>query len=90
MTDADCSAFTDRVPTELNLYFSELLSMSDSAFFISAAPGILCEQDEARLQQMFCRITRGGSDLEPLDWMDKKVPEQFFGDGHARSYCWDE
>ena len=90
MTDADCAAFTDRVPTELNLHFSELLSMSDSAFFISAAPGILCEQDEARLQQMFCRITRGGSDLAPLDWMDKKVPEQFFGDGRTRSYCWDE
>ncbi len=90
MTDADCAAFTDRVPTELNLQFSELLSMSDSAFFISAAPNILSESDEQRLMQMFCRITRGGSDLAPLDWMDRMVPEQYFGDGQIRQYTWDE
>jgi alpha-galactosidase len=90
MTDADCAAFTDRVPTELNLQFSELLSMSDSAFFISAAPGILNEQDEQRLMQMFCRITRRGSDLEPVDWLDRRVPEQFIGDGQLRRYTWDE
>lgn len=89
MVDADCAAFTQNVPTELNLQFSELLCMSDSAFFISAAPGILTTQDEERLQQMFGRITRGGSDLEPLDWLEKKVPEQFFGDGQMRSYSWD-
>ena len=90
MTDADCAAFTDRVPTELNLQFSELLSMSDSAFFISAAPGILSEQDEQRLMHMFRRITRGGSDLEPVDWTERRVPEQFIGDGQLRRYTWDE
>ena len=90
MTDADCAAFTDRVPVDLNLQFSELISMSDSAFFISAAPGILSESDEARLMDMFRRITRPGSDLEPLDWMERMVPEQFFGDGQVRRYNWDD
>lgn len=90
MTDADCAAFTDRVPTELNLQFSELLSMSDSAFFISAAPGILSREDEERLMQMFRRITRRGSDLEPLDWLERMVPEQFSGDGRQLCYRWDE
>ena len=90
MTDADCAAFTDRVPVDLNLQFSELISMSDSAFFISAAPGILSESDEQRLMQMFCRITRPGSNLEPLDWMERMVPEQYFGDGQVRQYTWDE
>lgn len=90
MADADCAAFTDHVPIELNLQFSELLSMSDSTFFISAAPGILTEQDEQRLMQMFCRITRSGNDLEPLDWMERMVPEQYFGDGQVWRYCWDE
>ncbi|MBQ8718347.1 MAG: hypothetical protein IJY66_03695 [Clostridia bacterium] len=90
MTDADCAAFTERVPTELNLQFSELLSMSDSAFFISAAPGILSEQDEQRLMQMFRRITFGGSDLEPLDWLENMVPEQFMGDGQLHQYDWNE
>ena len=89
MTDADCAAFTDRVPIELNLQFSELLSMSDSAFFISAAPGILSSDDEARLMQMFCRIAKGKSDLEPLDWMERMVPEQYFGDSATHSYRWD-
>jgi len=90
MTDADCAAFTDRVPVDLNLQFSELISMSDSAFFISAAPGILSDEDEARLMDMFRRITRPGSDLEPLDWQERMVPEQFFGDGQIRQYSWDE
>ena len=90
MTDADCAAFTKHVPIELNMQFSELLSMSDSAFFISAAPGILSQDDEQRLMQMFCRIARGGSDLEPIDWLDKKVPEQFFADGQFHRYDWDE
>jgi hypothetical protein len=62
--------------------------MSASAFFISAAPGILREEDEERLGQMFDRITRGNGNLEPLDWMDKKVPEAFLGDGQVRSYNW--
>jgi hypothetical protein len=90
MTDADCAAFTDRVPVDLNLQYSELLSMSDSAFFISAAPGILSTADETRLMDMFRRITRPGSDLEPLDWQERMVPEQFFGDGQVRQYTWDE
>ena len=34
MTDADCAAFTDRVPIDLNLQFADLLAMSNSAFFI--------------------------------------------------------
>lgn len=90
MTDADCAAFTKHVPIELNMQFSELISMSDSAFFISAAPGILSQDDEARLMQMFRRIVHGGSDLEPMDWLERKVPEQFFGDGQIRRYQWDE
>jgi alpha-galactosidase len=90
MVDADCAAFTDRVPTELNLRFAELLSMSDSAFFISAAPGILSEQDEQRLMQMFQRAACGGGNLEPLDWMERKVPEQYLNDDQRLGYCWDE
>jgi alpha-galactosidase len=90
MTDADCAAFTDRVPTELNLQFSHLISMSDSALFISAAPGILTPQDEARLQQMFRRIACGSGSFEPVDWLERKVPEQFIGDGQAYHYRWDE
>jgi alpha-galactosidase len=89
MTDADCAAFTDRVPTDLNLQFSDLLSMSDSAFFISAAPGILTDEDEARLQQMFDRIACGSGGLEPLDWMESKVPQQYVGDGKRLCYHWD-
>ena len=65
MTDADCAAFTDRVPTELNLRFAELISLSDSALFISAAPGILTPHDEERLMQAFRRSSLGGNDLEP-------------------------
>ena len=90
MTDADCAAFTDRVPTELNLQFAELISMSDSALFISAAPGILSPQDEERLMVMFARAAKGGGNLAPLDWLERKIPEQYLGEGNVHRYVWDE
>lgn len=90
MTDPDCAAFTEHVPIELNMQFSELIAMSDQAFFISAAPGILSQGDEERLMELFRRIVQGGSDLEPLDWMERRVPKSFYGDGQIRHYEWDE
>jgi len=64
--------------------------MSDSAFFISAAPGILSENDEKRLSVMFRRISVGGGCLEPIDWMERKVPEQYLGCGRLLQYGWEE
>ena len=90
MTDADCAAFTDRVPTELNLRFAELISLSDSALFISAAPGILTPRDEERLMQAFRRSSLGGNDLEPLDWMERNVPEHYSCRGQRYDYTWNE
>lgn len=90
MTDADCAAFTDRVPTELNLRFAELISLSDSALFISAAPDILKPKDEERLMECFRRSSLGGHDLEPLDWMERDVPEHYMCGGKQYDYTWDE
>jgi alpha-galactosidase len=90
MTDADCAAFTDRVPIELNLRFAELISLSDSALFISAAPGILKPQDEERLMECFRRSALGGHDLEPLDWMERNVPEHYVCGGREYHFTWEE
>ena len=90
MTDADCAAFTDRVPTELNLRFAELISLSDSALFVSAAPGILKPQDEERLMECFRRSALGGHDLEPLDWMERDVPEHYACGGREYHFTWEE
>jgi alpha-galactosidase len=90
MTDADCAAFTDRVPIELNLRFAELISLSDSALFISAAPGILKPQDEERLMECFRRSALGGHDLEPLDWMERDVPEYYACGGKEYHFSWEE
>jgi alpha-galactosidase len=90
MADADCAAFTKHVPTELNMRFAELISMSDSALFISAAPGILTGRDEERLMQMFRRASQHTSGLAPVDWMDRMIPEQYICDGEVRRYEWNE
>ena len=78
------------MPTELNLRFAELISLSDSALFISAAPDILKPKDEERLMECFCRSSLGGHDLEPLDWMERDVPEHYMCGGKQYDYTWDE
>lgn len=88
MTDADCAAFTAHVPTELNLRFAELISYSDSALFISAAPGILTPKDEERLMQMFRRLSLGGNTLAPVDWMETRIPEHYLCNGESRHVSW--
>ena len=89
MTDADCAAFTEHVPTELNLHFSELLSMSNSAFFISAAPGILTPEEEERLMEMFRRASLGKkADLAPIDWMERDIPERYVSEEKEYRYHW--
>jgi alpha-galactosidase len=90
MADADCAAFTEHVPTELNMRFAELISMSDSALFISAAPGILTGRDEERLMLMFRRASQHTSGLAPVDWMERMIPEQYICDGEVRRYEWNE
>jgi hypothetical protein len=70
--------------------FAELISMSDSALFISAAPGILTGRDEERLMQMFRRASQHTSGLAPVDWMDRMIPEQYICDGEVRRYEWYE
>lgn len=90
MADADCAAFTKHVPTELNMRFAELISMSDSALFISAAPGILTGRDEERLMQMFRRASQHTSGLAPVDWMERMIPEEYICDGEVRRYEWSE
>lgn len=90
MTDADCAAFTDRVPIDLNLQFADLLAMSNSAFFISAAPGVLKPRDEERLMQAFRRSSEDRDNLMPLDWMERKVPEAYSSAGETYRYDWNE
>jgi hypothetical protein len=62
----------------------------DSALFISAAPGILKPKDEERLMACFRRSSQGGHDLEPLDWMERDVPEHYMCGGKQYDYTWDE
>jgi len=88
ITDADCAAFTELVPTEQNLRFAELISLTDSAFFISAAPGILTPKDEERLMEMYRRASKFNNDAAPIDWMDKAIPEEFIHEGKTYKYDW--
>ena len=90
MTDADCAAFTEHVPTELNLQFSELLAASNSAFFISAAPNVLSEAEEERLMDMFRRCVTERGALTPLDWMERKVPEHYANGQVRYDFRWEE
>ncbi len=87
-TDADCAAFTSKVPTDKNLLFADLIARCNSALFVSAAPDILSPKEIDRLIDIF-RI----SSMQPkepvfLDWMDKQTPETFLIDGKEVFYDW--
>lgn len=88
ITDADCAAFTDKVPTDLNLDYAELISFTDSALFVSAAPGILTTKDEERLMEAFRRASKFNNEMTPVDWMDTSLPTEFMYDGKLYKYDW--
>ena len=88
-TDADCAVFTDRVPTDKNILFADMIARCDSTLFVSAAPDVLKAADIDKLMGIYNISSQARSEAEPLDWMDKAVPQQILWEGQVYSYDWD-
>ncbi len=87
MTDADCAAFTPKVPAEMNLRFADLIARSGTALFASITPGLLSPDELARLRRIYERAGQP-ADLEPLDWMTTTCPGEYLDRGDRLSYDW--
>ena len=88
LVDPDCPAFTEKVPSEMNLLFMELAAMSGAVLMASITPGLLDREQKRRARAAFQAAASGGS-MEPLDWMDTLCPARYRYDGDGREHVFD-
>ncbi len=89
-TDADCAAFTEKVPIDKNMQFADLIARCNSALFVSAAPGVLTTAQIDQLMEIFRIASSSPDEAEFLDWMDQRTPERFMWNGKELRYDWDD
>lgn len=88
--DADCAAFTDMVPTDLNLDFLEAMAITGTTAFASVTPGILKEKEAQRLSDILkiaaCIKPNEFATVE--DWDRTSAPAEFMYKGEIKTYDW--
>ncbi len=87
ITDPDCAAITENVPKEMNIRFFEACALSGTSLFISITPGMLTDDEKARLSRSF-KLADGGTSMEPLDWFDNTCPRKYLADGKEYIFNW--
>ncbi len=86
--DADCACFTRHVPVDKNILFADLIARTNSALFISAAPGILQAKDIDRLIEIYRISSKGQTEAEPVDWVENPFPARYRWNGIEMEYPW--
>ncbi|MCR4621802.1 MAG: alpha-galactosidase, partial [Clostridiales bacterium] len=87
-TDADCVCITDKIPWEQNRQVLELYSMSGTPLFVSVQPEALNDEIRYSLKTAFVHASKQTQQLEPVDWLDTALPEEYLIDGKKYSYKW--
>ena len=86
MVDADCVGILESyIPWEKNRQWLDLLSKSGTALFVS------CNQaDDVQTRDLRAAFLAAQQPhtIEPLDWMDTKLPQRWLIDGEPTSYTW--
>ncbi len=86
--DADCVGLTRQIPWELNRQWTDLLSRSGTALFVSAAADALGPEQRNVLRDAF-RIAAVPQSLgEPLDWVTNSEPERWSFHRTTAKYDW--
>jgi alpha-galactosidase len=73
-TDADCVGLTRDIPWKLNRQWLDLLALSGTPLFVSAAPDAVGAEQQAALREAFARAAEQQPTGEPLDWLDTSEP----------------
>lgn len=88
--DADCVAFTGRVPEQLDLRWLDLVSRSGTPLFVSASPEGLTPKVREALREAYARAAVPRQPSVPLDWLKTVAPRRWrHADGDA-AYDWSE
>lgn len=86
--DADCVGITGQISWEYNYQWAYLLGNSGTPLFVSAKPGVLSEQENEQLHQIFINASKQEEIAEPLDWMYTTCPEKWKIDNKTEKFHW--
>ena len=86
LVDADCvGILEDFIPWEKNRQWLDLLSKSGTALFVSCNKAD--ERQTRDLRAAFLAAQQPHA-MEPLDWLDTKLPQYWMIDGGQTTYAW--
>lgn len=86
--DGDCVGLTTQVPWEKNKQWMQLLAQSSTPLFISAQPDALGQQQRAFIKTCFAQAAGIQPIGEPLDWMEKQIPQRWKLDNRITQFDW--
>lgn len=75
--DADCVGITEKLDWEKNKQWLALLSYSGTPLFVSVAPDLLNDENNAYLALMLSIASKPQSIARPLDWLFTTCPEHW-------------
>ena len=74
---------------EIGVGFADMIARCNSTLFASVAPDVLTTADIDKLIEVFRISSMAKSEAEPMDWMEKTVPEEILWEGNLYKYNWD-
>jgi alpha-galactosidase len=86
--DADCVGITNKIPWDFNKQWLELLSLSGTPLFVSAAPDAIGKEQEKALKRAFEATSKPLPVGQPLDWISNTCPEKWLLNGSEYSFDW--
>ena len=88
--DADCAAFTEKVPVDLNLDFMEAMAIAGTVTFASVTPGLLKEKELQRMSDILkiAANIKPEENAIPVDWDRTAAPAEFLYKGDIKAYDW--
>jgi alpha-galactosidase len=88
--DADCVGQTsnDSVPWQKNSQWLYLLAHSGTPLFISIPSDILTPPQKRAMREALSAASRAQPLAQPLDWLERRTPEQWILDGREKTFSW--
>jgi alpha-galactosidase len=88
--DPDCVGQTssDSIPWEKNSQWLYLAAHSGTTLFISMSRDIADSARERELRDALSAAARPQPVGEPLDWFERRTPEQWLFDGQGKTFSW--
>ncbi|MBK5262066.1 MAG: hypothetical protein JJE17_05755 [Peptostreptococcaceae bacterium] len=87
--DADCVGLTVNADWEKNKQWMELVAKSGTPLFISAQPEAIGTNQNSAIKECFSLASQELPLGEPLDWMERKIPNKWKLNGKIEIFNWD-